>query len=60
MICKTNFRTSEGMKFEAGQPYDISPMIGEPRLKLFKVEHTTGGSFVTTEAHINKFFTEKK
>jgi hypothetical protein len=54
-ICQITFREKEN-RFIKGSSYSILPMIGEGRIKLFRVYHDNGTSFCTDENHINKFF----
>lgn len=54
--CKITFRSSKVSRFVKGENYTILPAVGLPGVKLFQVEHTNGETFLTDEAHINKFF----
>ena len=62
-ICNITFKTStktNKLRFVKGSKYIVSPMVGLPGIKLFKIYHENGESFATDEAHKNKFFTSLK
>jgi hypothetical protein len=54
--CQITFREAKNNRYIKGNSYSILPMIGEGRIKLFRVYHENGTSFCTDENHINKFF----
>lgn len=57
LIVKRSFKV-EGLRYPKGTKCEAQHVIGEPRLKLFKIHNENGHSFITNEAHVNKLFTE--
>lgn len=56
MTCKITFKESKNNRYVKGNEYEVLPMIGEPKLKLFRIYNENGTSFATDENHVNKFF----
>jgi hypothetical protein len=55
-ICQITFSTSCKLRFVKGAKYIVSPMVGLPGIKLFRIYDESGNSFATNESHVNKFF----
>jgi len=56
LTCQITVREAKNNRYIKGEQYEVLPMIGEGRIKLFRIYHPNGSSFATDENHKNKFF----